>query len=165
MLSWVLLCYVYCLLEAYAREQTLIVQEIVSKHNGSDFVFAEQPEAKKELWKVDLLSALVLVVGSAAFVFWKFFWHFFRLFYLLMEEIFFNDQISYFGSICILLSLICVNKNPLLMSILHLRIFCPRQQNWSLLLHFIPSLATYVLHMLNSFISSMLFFSFCFTNR
>ncbi|OAY40683.1 D-lactate dehydrogenase [cytochrome], mitochondrial [Manihot esculenta] len=38
--------------EAYAREQTLIVQEIVSKHNGSDFVFAEQPEAKKELWKI-----------------------------------------------------------------------------------------------------------------
>ncbi|KDP21933.1 hypothetical protein JCGZ_03071 [Jatropha curcas] len=38
--------------EAYAREQTLIVQKIVSEHNGSDFVFAEQPEAKKELWKI-----------------------------------------------------------------------------------------------------------------
>ncbi|KAJ9184614.1 hypothetical protein P3X46_004324 [Hevea brasiliensis] len=38
--------------EAYAREQTLIVQEIISRHNGSDFVFAEQPEAKKELWKI-----------------------------------------------------------------------------------------------------------------
>ncbi|KAL1353491.1 hypothetical protein HN51_017427 [Arachis hypogaea] len=38
--------------EAYAREQTQIVRGIVSKHNGSDFVFAEEPEAKKELWKV-----------------------------------------------------------------------------------------------------------------
>ncbi|ESQ40583.1 hypothetical protein EUTSA_v10013121mg [Eutrema salsugineum] len=38
--------------EAYAREQTRIVQEIASKHNGSDFVFAEEPEAKKELWKI-----------------------------------------------------------------------------------------------------------------
>ena len=41
-------------LEAYAREQTQIVQEIASKHNGSDFVFAEEAEAKKELWKVIL---------------------------------------------------------------------------------------------------------------
>ncbi|WVZ08932.1 hypothetical protein V8G54_022278 [Vigna mungo] len=38
--------------EAYAREQTQIVRKIVSEHNGSDFVFAEEPEAKKELWKV-----------------------------------------------------------------------------------------------------------------
>ncbi|KAH0907802.1 D-lactate dehydrogenase [cytochrome], mitochondrial [Brassica rapa] len=38
--------------EAYAREQTQIVQEIASKHNGSDFVFAEESEAKKELWKI-----------------------------------------------------------------------------------------------------------------
>ncbi|KAJ0088412.1 hypothetical protein Patl1_32817 [Pistacia atlantica] len=38
--------------EAYSREQTLIVQKIVSEHNGSDFVFAEEPEAKKELWKI-----------------------------------------------------------------------------------------------------------------
>ncbi|XP_057467623.1 D-lactate dehydrogenase [cytochrome], mitochondrial isoform X2 [Actinidia eriantha] len=38
--------------EAYSREQTLIVQKIVSEHNGSDFVFAEDPEAKKELWKI-----------------------------------------------------------------------------------------------------------------
>ncbi|KAH7554213.1 hypothetical protein JRO89_XS12G0135400 [Xanthoceras sorbifolium] len=38
--------------EAYSREQTLIVQKIASEHNGSDFVFAEDPEAKKELWKV-----------------------------------------------------------------------------------------------------------------
>lgn len=42
----------YCLLEAYSREQTLIVQKIVSDHNGSDFIFAEDPEAKKEIWKV-----------------------------------------------------------------------------------------------------------------
>uniref|UniRef100_A0A2P2LFZ5 D-lactate dehydrogenase (cytochrome) n=3 Tax=Rhizophora mucronata TaxID=61149 RepID=A0A2P2LFZ5_RHIMU len=38
--------------EAYAHEQTLIVQQIVSEHNGSDFVFAEDPQAKKELWKI-----------------------------------------------------------------------------------------------------------------
>lgn len=38
--------------EAYSLEQTLIVQKIASKHNGSDFVFAEDPEAKKELWKI-----------------------------------------------------------------------------------------------------------------
>lgn len=38
--------------EAYSREQTLIVQKIVAEHNGSDFVFAEEPEAKKELWKI-----------------------------------------------------------------------------------------------------------------
>ncbi|OVA03263.1 FAD-linked oxidase [Macleaya cordata] len=38
--------------EAYSREQTLIVQNIVLEHNGSDFVFAEEPQAKKELWKI-----------------------------------------------------------------------------------------------------------------
>ncbi|KAJ4979014.1 hypothetical protein NE237_009794 [Protea cynaroides] len=38
--------------EAYSHEQTLIVQKIASEHNGSDFVFAEDPEAKKELWKI-----------------------------------------------------------------------------------------------------------------
>ncbi|KAK1271619.1 hypothetical protein QJS04_geneDACA012957 [Acorus gramineus] len=38
--------------EAYSREQTLIVQKIVSEHDGSDFVFVEEPEAKKELWKI-----------------------------------------------------------------------------------------------------------------
>ncbi|XP_074304799.1 D-lactate dehydrogenase [cytochrome], mitochondrial [Silene latifolia] len=38
--------------EAYSREQTLLVQKIVSEHNGSDFIFAEEPEAKKELWKM-----------------------------------------------------------------------------------------------------------------
>lgn len=38
--------------EAYAREQTLIVQKVISEHRGSDFVFAEDPEAKKELWKI-----------------------------------------------------------------------------------------------------------------
>ncbi|XP_023751426.1 D-lactate dehydrogenase [cytochrome], mitochondrial isoform X1 [Lactuca sativa] len=38
--------------EAYTREQTLIVQKIVSEHRGSDFVFAEDPQAKKELWKI-----------------------------------------------------------------------------------------------------------------
>ncbi|KAL6507799.1 hypothetical protein OROGR_023994 [Orobanche gracilis] len=39
--------------EAYLREQTLIVQKIDSEHNGTDFVFAEDPEAKNELWKVE----------------------------------------------------------------------------------------------------------------
>ncbi|XP_004303379.1 PREDICTED: D-lactate dehydrogenase [cytochrome], mitochondrial [Fragaria vesca subsp. vesca] len=38
--------------EAYSREQTQIVQRIVSEHNGSDFVFAEDTDAKKELWKI-----------------------------------------------------------------------------------------------------------------
>jgi len=42
----------YCVLEAYSREQTQIVQKIVAEHNGSDFVFAEDPDDKKELWKV-----------------------------------------------------------------------------------------------------------------
>lgn len=37
--------------EAYAREQTQIVQKIASEHSGSDFVFAEESEEKKELWK------------------------------------------------------------------------------------------------------------------
>ncbi|KAK8961436.1 hypothetical protein KSP40_PGU015918 [Platanthera guangdongensis] len=37
--------------EAYAREQTLLVQKIVSEHGGTDFVFVEDPDAKKELWK------------------------------------------------------------------------------------------------------------------
>ncbi|XP_021721298.1 D-lactate dehydrogenase [cytochrome], mitochondrial-like [Chenopodium quinoa] len=38
--------------EAYSREQTRLVQKIASEHNGSDFIFAEEPEAKKELWKM-----------------------------------------------------------------------------------------------------------------
>ncbi|XP_058105737.1 D-lactate dehydrogenase [cytochrome], mitochondrial isoform X2 [Magnolia sinica] len=38
--------------EAYSREQTLLVQKIVCEHNGSDFVFVEDAEAKKELWKI-----------------------------------------------------------------------------------------------------------------
>ncbi|KAF5770283.1 putative oxidoreductase [Helianthus annuus] len=38
--------------EAYTREQTHIVQKIASEHNGSDFVFAEDKDAKKELWKI-----------------------------------------------------------------------------------------------------------------
>ncbi|XP_073107856.1 D-lactate dehydrogenase [cytochrome], mitochondrial isoform X2 [Elaeis guineensis] len=37
--------------EAYAREQTLLVQKIVSEHNGSDFIFVETADDKKELWK------------------------------------------------------------------------------------------------------------------
>ncbi|XP_078163403.1 FAD-linked oxidases family protein [Carex rostrata] len=38
--------------EAYAREQTLIVQKIATEHKGTDFVFVEEPEAKTELWKI-----------------------------------------------------------------------------------------------------------------
>lgn len=38
--------------EAYALEQTLIVQKIATEHNGSDFVFVEEPDAKAELWKI-----------------------------------------------------------------------------------------------------------------
>ncbi|KAH7661631.1 D-lactate dehydrogenase (cytochrome) protein [Dioscorea alata] len=38
--------------EAYAREQTQLVQKIVSEHNGSDFTFVEDPDAKTELWKI-----------------------------------------------------------------------------------------------------------------
>jgi hypothetical protein len=38
--------------EAYALEQTLLVQKIATEHHGSDFVFVEEPDAKQELWKV-----------------------------------------------------------------------------------------------------------------
>ncbi|TVU41506.1 hypothetical protein EJB05_15032 [Eragrostis curvula] len=38
--------------EAYALEQTLLVQKIASEHHGSDFVFVEEPDAKTELWKI-----------------------------------------------------------------------------------------------------------------
>ncbi|XP_049932655.1 D-lactate dehydrogenase [cytochrome], mitochondrial-like isoform X2 [Nymphaea colorata] len=38
--------------EAYSREQTLLVQKVVAKHNGSNFVYVEDPEAKKELWRI-----------------------------------------------------------------------------------------------------------------
>ncbi|NP_001358583.1 D-lactate dehydrogenase [cytochrome], mitochondrial-like [Zea mays] len=38
--------------EAYALEQTLLVQKIATEHHGSDFVFVEEPDAKAELWKI-----------------------------------------------------------------------------------------------------------------
>lgn len=38
--------------EAYSLEQAQLVQKIASQHNGSDFVFTEEPQAKKELWKI-----------------------------------------------------------------------------------------------------------------
>ncbi|KAK3124506.1 hypothetical protein QOZ80_7BG0587550 [Eleusine coracana subsp. coracana] len=38
--------------EAYALEQTLLVQKIATEHHGSDFVFVEEPNAKEELWKI-----------------------------------------------------------------------------------------------------------------
>ncbi|KAF3788652.1 hypothetical protein EJ110_NYTH15087, partial [Nymphaea thermarum] len=37
---------------AYSREQTLLVQKIVAEHSGSNFVYVEDPEAKKELWRI-----------------------------------------------------------------------------------------------------------------
>lgn len=47
--------------EAYSREQTLMVQKIASEHCGTDFVFAEEPEAKKELWKVRQMQMLTFL--------------------------------------------------------------------------------------------------------
>jgi D-lactate dehydrogenase (cytochrome) len=38
--------------EAYALEQTLLVQKIATEHHGSDFVFVEELDAKEELWKI-----------------------------------------------------------------------------------------------------------------
>ncbi|XP_044966713.1 D-lactate dehydrogenase [cytochrome], mitochondrial isoform X2 [Hordeum vulgare subsp. vulgare] len=38
--------------EAYALEQTLLVQKIAAEHHGSDFVFVEESNAKEELWKI-----------------------------------------------------------------------------------------------------------------
>ncbi|KAG8081359.1 hypothetical protein GUJ93_ZPchr0007g3752 [Zizania palustris] len=38
--------------EAYALEQTLLVQTIATEHHGTDFVFVEEPDAKEELWKI-----------------------------------------------------------------------------------------------------------------
>lgn len=38
--------------EAYAREQTLRVQNISKEHHGFDFVFVETPEEKEKLWKM-----------------------------------------------------------------------------------------------------------------
>ncbi|KAK4375038.1 hypothetical protein RND71_005715 [Anisodus tanguticus] len=55
--------------EAYAREQTQIVQKIASEHNGSDFVFAEEPEEKKELWTVlYYLSSVCSILSFLGYV-------------------------------------------------------------------------------------------------
>lgn len=55
--------------EAYAREQTKIVQKIAFEHNGSDFVFAEEPEEKKELWKVlYYLSSVCSILSFLGYV-------------------------------------------------------------------------------------------------
>ncbi|GJX67088.1 D-lactate dehydrogenase [cytochrome], mitochondrial isoform X1 [Tanacetum coccineum] len=57
--------------EAYTREQTLIVQKIASEHSGSDFVFAEDPEAKKELWKIRkeaYIACLAMAPGFEALI-------------------------------------------------------------------------------------------------
>lgn len=45
--------------EAYTLEQTPRVKKIVKEHNGSDFVFANTPIEKDELWKVSILFAIV----------------------------------------------------------------------------------------------------------
>jgi D-lactate dehydrogenase (cytochrome) len=57
--------------EASALEQTLQVQKIVEEHNGSDFVFADTPNEKEELWKIRkeaFWSALILKPGAEAAV-------------------------------------------------------------------------------------------------
>ncbi|KAH8970927.1 hypothetical protein BDL97_02G114300 [Sphagnum fallax] len=57
--------------EASALEQTLRVQKIVEEHNGSDFVFADTPNEKEELWKIRkeaFWSALILKPGAEAAV-------------------------------------------------------------------------------------------------
>ncbi|CAN6439973.1 unnamed protein product [Victoria cruziana] len=38
--------------EAYSREQTFLVQKIVAEHNGSDFVYVEDSDAKTEFWRI-----------------------------------------------------------------------------------------------------------------
>ncbi|GJZ07211.1 D-lactate dehydrogenase [cytochrome], mitochondrial isoform X2 [Tanacetum coccineum] len=50
-------------IEAYTREQTLIVQKIASEYSGSYFVFAEDPEAKNELRKIPVNSTVIAHVG------------------------------------------------------------------------------------------------------
>jgi FAD/FMN-containing dehydrogenase len=58
-------------IEASALEQTLRVQKIVEEHNGSDFVFADTPNEKEELWKIRkeaFWSALILKPGAEAAV-------------------------------------------------------------------------------------------------
>ncbi|KAG9131516.1 hypothetical protein Leryth_026536 [Lithospermum erythrorhizon] len=57
--------------EAYSREQAMIVQNIASEHNGSGFVFAEDPEAKKELWRIRkeaLWAALAYAPNTEAMI-------------------------------------------------------------------------------------------------
>ncbi|XP_062165965.1 D-lactate dehydrogenase [cytochrome], mitochondrial isoform X2 [Alnus glutinosa] len=54
--------------EAYSREQTQIVQKIVAEHNGSDFVFAEDPDDKKELWKEALWACFALEPNFEAMI-------------------------------------------------------------------------------------------------
>ncbi|KAH9571853.1 hypothetical protein CY35_02G114600 [Sphagnum magellanicum] len=57
--------------EASALEQTLRVQKIVEEHNGSDFVFADTPIEKEELWKIRkeaFWSASILKPGAEAAV-------------------------------------------------------------------------------------------------
>ncbi|CAA6658466.1 unnamed protein product [Spirodela intermedia] len=57
--------------ETYSREQTLIVEKIVSEHNGSDFVFVEDLEAKEELWRIRkeaLWAALAMEPDSEAMI-------------------------------------------------------------------------------------------------
>ena len=44
--------------EAYTLEQTARVKKIVEEHNGSDFVFADTPTEKEEIWKVSTVSLI-----------------------------------------------------------------------------------------------------------
>lgn len=63
--------FLYKLTEAYSREQALLIQKIVSEHNGSDFVFVEDSDDKRELWKVLFLNS-----ESLPFIFFCFYLNF-----------------------------------------------------------------------------------------
>jgi len=55
--------------EAYAREQTVRVQNISVEHHGFDFVFVETPEEKEKLWKVCSLCTLGDIVVDLTCIF------------------------------------------------------------------------------------------------
>ena len=46
----------------------MIVQKLVSEHNGSDFVFAEDTETKKELWKVSFVTNHLVTITYNLYV-------------------------------------------------------------------------------------------------
>uniref|UniRef100_A0A0D9WVT5 Uncharacterized protein n=1 Tax=Leersia perrieri TaxID=77586 RepID=A0A0D9WVT5_9ORYZ len=52
--------------EAYALEQTLLVQKIAAEHHGSDFHFVKELNAKEELWKTVLTKLRFLRIDTFA---------------------------------------------------------------------------------------------------